>query len=304
MSVSVAGHNEGATVLAVPETGGSITGFVLDARMNMIGTGAKIDIANSFSQVSVGFREGRVISTAIEDGSVYLHLLDLDLQNPEWVAKFPGTNIAEPAFLRTQADLIMPVVGDDGLTLYRFADSFEPIDSKHVMQTKPAVAMTSAQMGVATITAWSTELDCHIMQNATYAPGPAVSISRACPSPRIAVNQKNGRANLLFESNEGVRLMTIHATQMGGDAVVVRPDSTSPRILHDGTNFWISYLDARGDIIVGFLDAQNHLVSMSLAGPKPTRQAYELTMILGAPWIVALDSNGYTAHRMCVDAQW
>ena len=42
---------------------------------------------------------------------------------------------------------------------------------------------------------------------------------------------------------------------------------------------------------------------MSLAGPQPHHQAYELAMVQGSPWVFALDANGYSAHRMCLAAQ-
>jgi hypothetical protein len=25
---------------------------------------------------------------------------------------------------------------------------------------------------------------------------------------------------------------------------------------------------------------------------------------MGSPWVFSVDANGYTAQRMCVDAQW
>src|SRR6185503_14068479 len=98
--------------------------------------------------------DGRVVSTAVQDGAVYLHLLDSDLGNPQYTARLAGTHIAEPAFYKTQADLVMPIVGDDGLWLHRFDDSFEPLDARHVVPTKPARSMAAAQMGVALLTAW------------------------------------------------------------------------------------------------------------------------------------------------------
>ena len=109
---------------------------------------------------------------------------------------------------------------------------------------------------------------------------------------------------MLFDSSEGVRLMSIHTTMMGGDAHVIRRDGTSPRTLFDGTNFWVSYLDARGDILVGFLDAQRNIVTTSLAGPKPEQGAYELVLVDGNPWVFSLGDAGYSAYRLCVEAQW
>ena len=89
-----------------------------------------------------------------------------------------------------------------------------------------------------------------------------------------------------------------------GDARLLRDSTSSPRAVFDGKNFWVSYLDARGDILVGFLDGDRKLVTMSLAGPRPDDQAYELLLVDGNPWVFALGNEGYTAHRMCVEPQW
>jgi hypothetical protein len=72
----------------------------------------------------------------------------------------------------------------------------------------------------------------------------------------------------------------------------------------DGTNFWVSYLDARGDIVVGFLDANRQPITMALGAPRPERLGYELAMIDGSPWVISVDDGGYNAYRMCVETQW
>jgi len=244
------------------------------------------------------------VSTAVQDGAVFLHLLDNDLGNPEFTAKLPGTFVAEPAFYKVQADLVMPIVGDNGLTLHRFDDSFEPLDSRLVVPTKPARSMAAAQMGVAMLTAWSTDSECYLMLTSTFSAGIDTRVPVACADPRISVNQKTGEAVMVFDTVDGVRMMNIQQTQFGGDARLLRDSSGAPRTLFDGTNFWISYLDTRGDIIVGILDGKRQLITMSLAGPKPEAGAYEMVMVDGNPWVFALGTEGYTAHRMCIDTQW
>lgn len=303
MNVSVVARPDGATVLATPRAGGIMQGFVLDDRMNMITTN-KIAVDGAFTQVVASYVGNRLTSTSVQSGAVFLHLLDDDLANPQFTAKFPGTYVPEPAFYQTQADLVMPIGGDDGLWFHRLADSFEPISSVHVATTMPVRSLAAAQMGVALLTAWSTDSECYMMLSSTFGPGPDTRMGVACADPRLSVNQKTGEGVMVFNSPEGVRMMPVQQTQFGGDAKLLRPDTAAPRTLFDGTNFWISYLDARGDIIVGFLDEHRNIVSMSLAGPKPEQGAYELVMVDGNPWVFSLGDAGYSAYRMCVDAQW
>ncbi len=72
--------------------------------------------------------------------------------------------------------------------------------------------------------------------------------------------------------------------------------------MYDGERFWISYLDARGDVVVGFLDEHNKPITMSLGAPQPERAGYELVMIDGASTVFSVDDKGYTAYSMCVDS--
>ena len=119
---------------------------------------------------------------------MFLNLLDTDLGRPHQVAKLPGTQISKPGFFYTQHDFVMPVAGDDGLTLYRFNNNtYDYVDSKLVMATPPASGgMTAAQLGVSTMAAWSTADDCFLMQMMTFNAGPSASTGYAAPlaSPR------------------------------------------------------------------------------------------------------------------------
>jgi hypothetical protein len=298
----VAGRSNGATLLAVPVGGGAMTGFVLDPSMNMLSGGQKIDTKQAFEDVSVTRTEDLVIATAVSNGSVYTYLLDTKLGSPQLAAKkLPGTHLAEPAFFYTSHDLVMPVGGDDGLTLHRFSSSYNYIDSKHVVATPPATGLTSAQVGLTTMAAWSTKDDCYLTEMMAYDAAPSINLGYACSSPRLAVNAATQAGALVFDSPEGVRLLnTQYASKV--KAGLLRAGGSSPRILFDGMKFWVSFLDPRGDVNVGFLDERNQLISVSIAGARPQSQAYEFALVKGELWVFALDASGYSAYRMCVDA--
>ena len=306
LNVSVAARPDGAVVLAAPRAGGTLTGFVLDTRMNMMTTN-KIPIDGAFTSVSASYLMGRVAASAVLNDAVHMYLLEDDLTSPQYVAKLPGRFMAEPAFYKVQADRVMPTVSEGGLWMHRIDDSFEPLESKLVVATDPSIpvlSMAAAQMGVATFVSWSDAKQCHMMLTSTFSKGIYTNIDATCVDQRIAVNPSTGAGVMVFESEEGVRMMHINGTQFGGDARVLRDSTSAPRTLFDGTNLWISYLDTRGDIIVGFLDANRNMVSMSLAGPKPDTYAYEFAMVDNNPWVFALGDDGYTAHRMCIDTHW
>lgn len=302
MDLAVLGQKEGATLLTVPRDGGALSGFVLDTRMRMMAGEQKIDIKVPLSQISVSQLSGRIAATGIADGSMYLHVLDTDLSNPQFVTKMPANVIAKPALYQDVADdMVMPVGTDQGLAYYRFADSGEPLDTKLIVPSKPVRSMAVAQMGVSIFSAWSTDSECYMMQSATYSAGHTSYQTVACQNPSLAVNSATGEGMMAFESAEGVRVMFTNGQQFGGDAVLLRPETSAPRMLFDGQRFWISYLDTRGDVIVGFFDQNRHLTTMSLGGPKPYTSAYRMEMVEGSPWVFAFDDTGYTGNRMCLD---
>lgn len=291
-------------MLGVPESGSPMFGFNVRTGADDLGDGTKVPIEGTFDHVSVSYVDDRPVSTATAAGAVYVHMLDENLDNPQHISKLPGRFVGEPALYWAGTNMVMPTVGDDGMWLHWFDDSLEPLDSKLLIETKPATSLGVAQVGHGVLTAWSTDTECYTSFNGSFGPGVTSRTGTACPSPQIAANQQTREGVMLFDSPEGVRLMPFNSTMIGGDAPVIRADATSPRAVYDGTNYWVTYLDTRGDIVVGFLDANRKPVTMSLNDPQPERDAYELTLIDGKPWVFSIDESGYNAYRLCVDTIW
>jgi hypothetical protein len=300
LDVSVVGRDiGGATVFSAPLAGGTLFGFQVTPRMEG-NEAVKLPIDGAFDKVTVSYVQQRPVSAAAQDGAIYLHMFDDKLVDAEYIAKVEGTALADPSFFSAGGNLVMPVATNNGLVMHRFHDSLEPIDSKLFYPTKPIQSLTAAQLDTYMMIAWSTETECYLSWNTTYEPGVLKRVDRACPNPKLAMNQATGDAILTFDSIEGVRMMPIHLTMFGGDAPVLSKTGSSPRTLFDGERFWISYLDVRGDVIVGFLDDDHKPVTMSLGAPQPERAAYELAMVNGAATVFSIDQTGYTGYRMCV----
>ena len=82
--------------------------------------------------------------------------------------------------------------------------------------------------------------------------------------------------------------------------LLLAPGAKAPRITFDGTRYWISYTNLRNDIVVGYLDETNHLVSTAIEGMRPMQDAYELAFVNGAVWVYGLDDTGFNASKMCL----
>ncbi len=302
INLSVAqGAEGGATFLTAPIGGGQLSGFTLNTREDIVsGEETRVPVDGSFESVSVTYVQGLPVSTAIAGTTISVHQLDPSFEFANLMTQIKGTHVSEPAFFRSSGNLVMPVAGEDGLTVHRFYDSLEPLDSKTFVTTKPATSFAAAQVGAGIMSAWSTDTECYLHMTHTYEPGETARIVGACPGTRLSYNQKSGEGIMLFDSPEGIRLMSLYQLQQGGHPVVIRADATSPRTVFDGTNFWVSYLDERGDVGVGFLDASYRPVTIALGAMNPGADAYELTMIDGAPWVFTLDDSGYTGYKLCV----
>lgn len=298
VNVSVAMRGEASVVLAAPRTGGALAGFVVDPATHTVTT-HDIAINGSFSSVATTVIANRVAATSVADSTILLHTLDDDLTNPQYVTKVLGRHLAEPALFAAQADeLVMPVGADDGVWLYRFADSFEPMNGTRLIETDPVVALTAAVSSSNMLTAWSTNDSCYMMATNMFSAGTTAKMDGACSSPRLAVNPK-GQGVVVFETDAGANVMTLSPSQFGGNARMLRPGTQAPRTVFDGTHFWISFLDERGDIVVGLVDAAGRLTMMGLGAPRPAAGAYELVIGDGSPWVVSLAGGEFSAYRMC-----
>jgi hypothetical protein len=178
--------------------------------------------------------------------------------------------LPKPGFFETNHQHVVVVGGQDGVSVTQFDDEWSLIGTTLVGATKPVTTMAATQMGDAVIATWSTSAgECYVLQLATH-PGTPAGVASACANDRIAANVADDSAKIIFEGNNGIRVMHVAHTQMGGDSVQLRPDAHSPRIVFDGARYWVSYLDLRGDIIVGFLDEHNQFVSRACS-PEPHR---------------------------------
>ena len=302
MDLALVNWPKQTTVLAVPTGGGAMTGFALNDRLVMTTdpAGTKINLNDSFSSVAVNLYHDRLVATAVASGATTVNLLDPYLETATQIAKLDGTVLPKPGFFETNHQHVVVVGGQDGVSVTQFDDAWSLIGTTLVGATKPVTTMAATQMGDAVIATWSTSAgECYVQQLATH-PGTPAGVASACANGRIAANVADDSAKIIFEGNNGIRVMHVAHTQMGGDSVQLRPDAHSPRIVFDGARYWVSYLDLRGDIIVGFLDEHNQLVSTSVFGPKPHRDAYELAMVDGKPWVFSVDPlNGYVANALC-----
>lgn len=304
VQVSAVATSSKVDLIAAPLAGGTLTGYLFDSSDKSALLWDQVPLGDTFTAVAVSRIQDRLVAAAVGSSDVQVELLDDALQNPIELAKLPGTKVAQPAMLTADGEPFVPVGSDSGLTIQSFDDSWHLAPAYQLSTAGPVTSLTASQYGAAALLGWSTDSACYIGMvygPTSFTPGPVTHTSYACPGARLAADGRTGTASLVFEAGGGIRLTSISTMKMTGPQLL-RPDASAPRVMFDGARTWVSYLDQRGDVVVGFLNG-NELVSTAIPDLHPQGQSYELVNFDGAPWVFALDADGYTAHRLCLEAE-
>jgi hypothetical protein len=303
VDISLVPTSSGAQALAVPQGGGALSAYALDKQMNLQAIGASLTIDDAFTAVSASSVRGYLVATAADASSLEVDMLANDLSKAATITKLAPGYIAKPAFQRSDTFDFIPVADATGLRLEGFDASWQA-KTIRVATSEPATGMTAATMGHATVAAWATKARCYMTAVFGPQPGPLASVPEACVSPRLAIDSATARGQLVYEASDGIRMMSTELTSFVGSSQRIAQSGSAPRVLWDGHRFWISYLDATGAIVVGYLDGGDtgKYVSTMVVGPRPGASAYELAMIDGQVWVVSFVSDGIAASRLCIES--
>ncbi len=308
MDLAVVPIHRGAAVFGVARTGGTVRGFLVDPRGNIVGDplGTKIHSDATFTGVTAGIADGLLVTGLINSKGVSITLLSEDLRDYREVGQLEGNLVTETPVMHARGERITATGGWSGMLASRFDDAWSPTGTQMIARSLPT-SMTGAAYGDDVMIAWSTGSDCNLERVASgvtsHRPG-------ACEHPRLATNWYNHEAALVYEDGDRLMITNIktdlQATSLGRPnelnvTRVLRPNATAPRIAFDGKRYWVGYLDVHGDLVVGYVDeTTGTLVSMALDGTTPQAEAYDLAVINGSVWVFAADSSGYGAHELCL----
>jgi len=304
VELAVASAHGVTSIFTIPDGGGQLYGFTLDDRMVVTSDpSSKLDVADSFTTVSAAVLDGQLVTSGVAGDTAYVDLFAQGINGaPKRVGKVVATTLAQSSFLQLVNSTMLVTGGSDGVSLTQVGTSFELGATMLVGASKPVTSLSTTQYGQTILATWTTaDHECYVEHVAGFIPGNATHSMVDCEHARIASNINNDEARIVFDGAGGLRLMHVSHMQIGGDSVPLRPLATSSRIVFDGLHYWVSYIDVRGQIVVGFLDAQSHLVSMAIDGPAPIGESYELSVIDGRVWVISQDmQSGYSATQMCL----
>lgn len=301
MALAPAG-SQGAAVFGVAKTGGTVRSFLVDARGLIMGdpAGNLIQGDATFTGVSAGVTDGILVAGLLNDaGKVSITAVSDDLTIYRELGVVDGDLIGDMPLMSARGVRIAATAGAGGVLKSTFDYGWAPIGTE-VIGRSLATSMTGAAYGDDALVIWSTESTCHLSRLAS---GLGAMLNGACHHPRLATDFARNEGALAYEA--GNTLMFTNIFVSGGNELSATRELTvgaaSPRVVFDGTRYWVSYIDyEKANLVVGFVDERGKLIATALEGTEPRADAYDLVMMNGSVWVFAVDTNGYGAQRLCL----
>ncbi len=297
------GTDRGVDVFMVARGGSMLRGFQLDGHGLVIGDpqGQKIRSDALFTGLSAARVDDRLVVGLVSGTQTTLNVIRDDLGDYRELAVVDSTLIGDSTMMHSLHARVAATGGASGMLMTMFDANWTAMETRSVARSVP-VSMTSAPYGGDAIVAWSTTNECHLQRVAS---GVESMRPYPCLDSRLAVDYASGGGWMVYEAGEGLMLGRISVgnhNQIANQIELVR-NGRAPRIAFDGQRYWVSYLDARNDVVVGFLDDNGALDWTWIDGTQPADGAYDLAVIAGVPWVYAMDGRGVSATRLCAVAR-
>lgn len=291
---------QGAAIFSVARGGGSLYGFVVDARGLIIGdpAGTKV-VDGNFTSMSATEIDGRLAVALLDGTKIYVNLLRDDLGETHLIDTMSGSMLGDTLIMHARNNYVAAAGGAAGIVTSTFDANWSAVGTQLVGSSTP-LSMTTSRYGNDAMIAWSTAGDCHLARigGGTHNVRPF-----ACRNNRIASNFEEKSGQMVFEENGGIHrsdiLVGAHNDIANNNQLV--STGKSPRIVHDGRRYWASYINTHGDITLGYVEEDGSLASMAIEGIRPMDGAYDLAVIDGEVWVYAFDGdNRYSANKLCL----
>ena len=304
VDLSVVPTATGATVLWVPVAGGALKGFETDAQLVLQGNAAGTTIrAGTFTASAGAYVDGSLIAAVVSNTRTIVHLVPSGLGSYTQIGNVDGPQVSKTPALHAGADRITPTTSSctDGLQVTPYDNAWTAQATLYGTPESTLTSLDATTVENVAFTMWSNaQAGCNIEQLTDKANRTSSSDAMPCPNPRlVALGTEVG---LVFENPAGAGI--VHAPKeslAASGAVLLDPNSSAPRIAYDGSKVWTSFLDARGELTVGYLDGAGMLQATPL-GVRPSGHAHELTYTNGGLWVLSVDSTlGFAAQRICAD---
>ncbi len=300
--LSVVPTTSGATVLAVPTEGGAVRAFRVDQRSFAFDADMRtVRDDRNYTSVSASIVADRFVVASLVDDKVALDIMRDDLGERFGLGDVSGSLMT--GMVRSRETQVALVGGPTGVVATTFEGPTWQVTSTANVTKTDIVSLTAMSFHDDALLAYSTSgKECHLTHFAT---GRETIFRDGCDNARMAVDPATGHGTIVYEQAGNVMRTDLAINSAGSELVgqaQTYEGASSPRTVFDGHRLWVSYIDARGDIVIGLVDGNGNLISRALEGFRPSRNAYDLTVMNGGVWVVGIELDGFLAERICAVA--
>ncbi len=299
LDLAVAVTTAGPSLFGVDKAGGNLLGMELAGEFATTASAPKVVNNGNFSATSASYVAGKTIAAAMSGTTIVVQMVPPGLSNPTTFGMLDGMYVSKNTMSLANGNRITPTSCSSGLTVNPFDTSWNPVASQLSVTTSQSTGITSTAFGTDAMVVWSTTSSCHLERVINFGTGSGGMTNSPCSSPRIAANVATSTGMLAFEAADGIHTSTFSANAFGASTPLIAPNGTSPRIVFDGTSYWVAYVEGNGVLAVGFIDASGKLQA-TVTDLTARRDAFELTTVNGNVWVVAADHTGVAAREICV----
>jgi hypothetical protein len=251
-----------------------------------------------FTSTGANYVDGSLIATAVSASRALVQIIAPDLSTYTEIANLDGMYASEEAVLHANTARITPTACSGGLMVNPYT-GWTSDGTQLTLTSNQSTGLDSTPFGAEALSIWSTADSCHMVRHTSRNQGVATSLdTMACRSPRLASDGTTALA--LYEDGGMIQQLPLAADTFG--TVAPFASGSSPRVLFDGTQYWVGYLDPTGALVVGYLDGAGGFASVALPDATPDHDAFELAWIDNKLWDVSMDDTTMVTHQICLVA--
>ena len=298
VDLSLATTPNGIAAIWVAVAGGDLMGMDL-SKARVAGQATTVKVG-SFTASSATYVDGKLIVGGVSTSRALIHTVPQPIGVGTEIGNFDGEFVGKTTLSHSGVDRVSATSCASGLTMNSFDNAWNGSANTLTVTTARTQNIDLTPIAAQSFAVWSTATSCHYETITSKTTGTTrQSMSMACPAARLT--SRGTEVGMVFEDGTTTGLVIDDAATVSVANAVRIAGARSPRVLWDGTRYWVTYLDATDHIVIGYLDDTGMLLTTQLPDAATHPKAYELGMLDGQPWLFAVGVQDMTlsAARLC-----
>ncbi len=298
VDLSLATTPNGIAAIWVAVAGGDLMGMnVSTLRVASPVTSLK---SGSFTASSAAYIDDRLIAAGVSTSRALIYTVPQPLGAATEIGNFDGEFVGKTTLSHSGVDRVAATSCSSGLTMNSFDNAWNGSAGTLSVTTAQAQNIDLTPIAAQSFAVWSTSSSCHYETITSKTTGTTrQSMSMACPAARLT--SRGTEVGMVFEDGSDTGLVIDEAATISAVNAVAIVGASSPRVVWDGTRYWVTYFDATEHIVIGYVDDTGMLLTTQLPDAATHPKAYELGMLDGQPWLFTVGAQDMTLSgaRLC-----